>query len=264
LTTDNLNLFPDWIFQDDIPTRYSEFETDVPNELYYKNLVMVSMPFTKNTDRVKALANIPSLRDEPFMSSWVDNAQRIYSELMSITVPGYMKDFSSNWKKVGEDEAGFDDFGGQIHRKLSGEDEILAKAKAMSSDADKIAYIFNEVKNKMKWDDVDVRYTDDGTAEAWNKKIGNSTEINLMVCHLLQKAGIKALPMLVSTRKNGKVNPAYPSRYQFNRTVAYIPIDSANCYVLDATSKYNIYNQVPRELLNTFGFFVDGPNISKC
>ena len=253
-------LFPDWFFQNEIPIRYSELTTDIPASLYYKRLVMVTMPYVKNTDDVKALANVPSLRKEAFMSSWQDNAQRIYFDLQSVNIPGYMKDFSTDWKKVGTDEDGFDDFGGQIHRKLSGEDVILTKAKALNSQAEKIAFIFNEVKNNMKWNEVDVRYTEDGTSESWNKKTGNSTEINLMVCHLLQKAGVKALPMLVSTRDNGKVNPAYPTRYQFNRTVTYVPIDTANYYVLDATSKYSLYNEVPSDLLNTFGFYVDGPN----
>jgi len=260
ISTDYLQLFPDWFLQSEIPTRYSELNTSIPAALYYKRLEMVSMPYAKNTDEVRALANVPSLRKEAFMSSWQDNAQRIYFDLQSINVPGYMKDFSTTWTKVGEDESGYDDFGGQIHRKLSGEDVILNKAKTLNSQAEKIAYIFNEVRNDMKWNEVDVRYTEDGTSESWNKKTGNSTEINLMVCHLLQKAGVKALPMLVSTRDNGKVNPAYPTRYQFNRTVTYVPVDSANYYVLDATSKYSLYNEVPGDLLNTFGFYVDGPN----
>jgi hypothetical protein len=260
ITTSYLDDFPDWFFQNDIPTRYSEFNTSIPGALYYKSLVMVSMPFVKNTDDIKALANIPSIADEPFMSSHRDNAQRIFYELKSISVPGYMKTYSDSWNKVGEDEAGFDDFGGQIRRKLNGEDDILNKAKSLSSSTDKISYIFNEVKNNIKWNDVNVRYTNDGTSEAWGKKTGNSTEINLVLCHLLQKSGIKALPMLVSTKKHGKVNPAYPSRLQFNKTVAYIPIDSANYYVLDATNKYNIWNETPSGLLNGFGLYVDRDN----
>ncbi len=260
ITSEDLGLFPDWFFQHDIPTRYSELSTTVPGELFYKNLVMVTMPYVKNTQEVKALANVPSLRDEPFMSSWHDNAQRIYYVLGSITAPGYMKDFATTWNKVGEDEWGFDDFGGQIRRKLSGEDVILSKAKELKTAPEKIAFIFDAVRDNMKWNDIDVRYTEDGTSEAWSKKTGNCTEINLMVCHLLQKAGINALPMLVSTRENGKVNPAFPTRYEFDKTVAYVPVDSANYYVLDATSKYNLFNEVPRDLLNTFGFYVDGPN----
>ena len=260
ITTPYLDNFPSWYFQNDLPTRYSELNTTVPNVLYYKSLVMVTLPFVKNTDEVKALANIPSISDEPLMSSRRDNAQRILYELKSINVVGYTKGFSDSWQKVGEEEAGNDDFGGQFRRKLPGEEDIINKAKTIGSTDDKIAFIFNEVKNGMKWNEDDKPHTDAGTAEAWVKKTGNSTEINLILNHLLQKAGIRSLPMLVSTRGHGKVNPAYPSRYQFNRTVVYIPIDSANFYVLDATKKYNTFKEIPKSLLNGLGLYIDKDN----
>ena len=255
--TTHVNNFPAWYFQNNIPTRYSEFSAVIPNLLYYKNLVIVNQPFVKNTEDIKALANVPSLDDEPYMSSRRDNTERILYELTSVE-GGIV--FSDSWQKVGANEVEYNNYGGQFRRKLSGEDIILNKAKSLGSTDDKIAYIFNEVRNTMKWDKEDERYTNDGTSEAWNKKTGNSTEINLILYHLLQKAGIKALPMLVSTRKNGKVNPAYPSGYQFNKTVAYIPVDSKNYYILDATSKYNIYKEIPADLLNGFGLYIDKEN----
>jgi len=112
ITTPYLDNFPDWYFQNNIPTRYSELNTAIPDILYYKNLVMVSRPFLKNTADVKALANIPSISDEPFMSSSHDNSERILYQLKSVSVPGYYRTYSDTWNKVGEDEAGFDDFGG--------------------------------------------------------------------------------------------------------------------------------------------------------
>lgn len=63
--------------------------------------------------------------------------------------------------------------------------------------------------------------------------------------------------MVVSTRDHGKVNPYYPYIYQFNRAVAYIPVDSTKRYVLDATGKYNTYNETPDNLLNSSGLFID-------
>ena len=149
-----------------------------------------------------------------------------------------------------------DDFGEQLNRRLSGENIILNKAKGIASPDDKIEYIFNEVKNNIKWNEYDARFTDDGTSEAWKKKTGNSTEVNLILYHLLTEAGVKAYPMLVSTRDNGKVNPAFPNHFQFNRTVVYIP-NFVGFYVLDATGKYNVYNEVPEVLLNSMGFYID-------
>ncbi|MDF2434413.1 MAG: hypothetical protein JWP44_4044 [Mucilaginibacter sp.] len=260
LTAQSVADFPDWYFQAHIPTRYSEFATVVPNILYYKKLEMVNHPFVKNTDEVRSMANIPSLHDEPYMSSRKDNLDRILYQLGGINAGASSKSFSDTWTKVGEEEMDFEVFGGQLKRKLDGEELILSKAKSMSSNDEKIAYIFNEVKSRMKWDEHDERYTSDGTVKAWEKKIGNSTEVNLILYHLLFKAGLNAYPMLVSTKKNGKVNPAFTSRYQFNRTVAYIPIDSNRNYVLDATGKYNIYNETPASLLNGFGFYMDKEN----
>lgn len=259
-TRNSVTDFPDWYFQTNIPTRYSEISTNIPNILYYKNLVMVNQPYVKNTEEVKALANVPSISDEPFMSSRTDNYERILYELKSINAPGFQQSFSDTWQKVGKNLADADYFGGQFKKKLTGEEDIINKAKGLSSNTEKIAYIFNEVKGRMKWDEEDELYTNDGTAEAWTKKTGNSTEINLILNHLLQKSGIKSMPMLVSTRGNGKINPAYPNGYQFNRTVAYIPVDSANYYILDATGKYNTYNEIPRTVLNGFGFYVDKDN----
>jgi len=221
---------------------------------------MVHQPYVKNTDEVKSMANIPSLSSEPYMTSKKDNYERILYQLKSYNAGAASQSFSDTWQKVGENILEFDDFGGQFKRKLTGEDVILAKAKGLKSNNEKIALVFNEVRNSMKWNGDDERYTDDGTSEAWEKKIGNSTEINLMVYHLLKKAGVKVFPMLVSTRENGRANPAYPSRYQFNRTVTYFPIDSNQFYVLDATSKYNVYNETPTELLNGFGFYMDKDN----
>jgi hypothetical protein len=260
LISKNIVNFPTWYFQSNIPTRYSELKTDIPNVLYYKILEMVNRPYVKNTADVKALANIPSLNDEPFMTSPRDNSDRILYQLKSISGGSFYRSVSDTWEKVGKNLCDYDGFGGQFKRKLTGEEEIINKAKNLSSDNDKIAFIFNEVKNKMKWDSDDFQFINDGTSEAWDKKTGNSAEINLILYHLLKKSGVQVYPMLVSSRKNGKINPAYPNSYQFNRAVAYIPIDTANFYILDATNKYNLYNEIPADLLNGFGFCIDVDN----
>jgi hypothetical protein len=251
---------PNWYFQNNIPVRYSEIKTSIPSILYYKNLEWVTQPFVINKPDLKAVANIPSFQDEPYMGARKDNLERIQFQLTTISSGTLYKQFSSSWKKIGEEELNFTDFGEQLNRKLKDEGIILAQAKTLKLADDKIACIFNAVKTRMKWNLFDDAYTTDGTAEAWDKKVGNSTEVNLILYHLLHKAGVNAYPMKVSTKENGKVNPAYPDRFQFNRTVVYLPVDSNKFYVLDATSKYNVYNEIPAALLNGMGFYIDKDN----
>jgi hypothetical protein len=266
LTSVSVGNFPDWYFQSDLPTRYSELNTNIPDILTYKRLTNLHSPYVvdktnSSNTRTEAMANIPSLKDEPYMDARNDNSERILFQLLSIRIPGYYTpNFQDSWEKVGQNRIDNEDFGGQLNRKLAGEEVIINKAKALKTDDEKIAYIFNEVKNSMKWNDVyDINSTD-GTPKAWEKKVGNSAEVNIILYHLLKKSGLTVHPMMVSTRKNGRINPGYPSYYQFNSAVAYIPVDSAKYYVLDATSKYNLYNQIPSNFLNSFGLSLDNEN----
>jgi hypothetical protein len=268
---------PDWFFQGRIPSRYSEISTSTPDLFTYKTQTRIIQPFVKNAsssdsksigagqnaftyntdNRLRALANIPSLTDEPFMRSRIDNLQCIYFQLVTIRPVGeFVRSGIDTWTKAGTSLIENDDFGGQLKKKLKDEELIISKAKTLKTDDEKIAYIFNQVRDRMKWNEIDFRYTNDGTAKAWEKQTGSSTEINLALYHLLKQSGLNVYPMLVSTRDNGRVTGAYPALYQFNRAVAYIPVDSTRNYILDASDKYHVYNETPDDLLNSMGFYI--------
>ncbi|MBE9586713.1 DUF3857 domain-containing protein [Mucilaginibacter sp. JRF] len=272
---------PHWYFQGKIPVRYSQIRTAIPEYFYFKPSVRVPRMFTVNTNTtesqtigggtnalafnnnidVRGMENIHSLPEEPYMRSDVDNLQSLSFVLTTIRpTGGFVRSGADTWPKVGGYLAEDEDFGKQLKRKLQGEEVIIAKAKELKTDEQKIAYVFNEVKKTMKWNDVDQWYTNEGTVKAWEKKTGNSAEVNLILYHLLKQAGVNAYPMVVSTRDNGRVNPFNPNTHQFNRAVVYIPIDTTRHYVLDATNKYNLYNHVPDNLLNSAGLYIDKEN----
>jgi hypothetical protein len=279
LTSTDPFYLPTWVFQAQIPTRYSEYDTSVPEWFYFQPQTNMRAPFTKRTtsagngnygtgqDAVtyttqgeqRIMINVPSMPTEFAMRSLTDNLAYVAFQLKTFSPPNsFVQSLSNTWAKVGENLLKDDDFGKQLNRKLAGEDAIIAKAKAFKTDDEKIAYLFNQVRDNMKWDGTDRWYTIDGTSKAWDTKTGNSTEINLILYHLLNKSGVKAaMPMIVSTRVNGRVNPSYTTSRQFNRGVVYIPVDSTKMYVLDATGKYNMYNETPYTLLNSSGLYLN-------
>jgi hypothetical protein len=79
--------FPDWYFQQKIPVRYSEFDTSIPEYFTYRTQSRVYDPLVKNESktesetgysvdiRERAMANVHSLPDEAYMSSYADNLQ---------------------------------------------------------------------------------------------------------------------------------------------------------------------------------------------
>lgn len=272
---------PNWFFQNKLPVRYSEQTTSIPDFFGFNVQSHVRQPYVvnktsqesksigtgmdailyNNNIKVRALANVHSLQDEPFMSSRSDNLQGLIFQFNYFKpIYGFTQTYSNTWAKVGGLLADDDDFGGQLKRKLANEEAIISKAKALPTELAKLIYLYKEVQNSMKWNGEDQFKTNDGTAKAWEKKSGNSAEVNLILYHLLNKAGVTAYPMVVSTREHGRVNPAFSYLYQFNRAVVYAPVDSAHHYILDATNKYNVYSEIPYDLLNSTGLYIDGEN----
>jgi len=282
---------PTWTFQDDVPVRYSELSTYIPDVFLFRPSPHISFPLVKHTtstdpqvlkvlshsvgnqgtssqesdtypyynnNEAWGMANIPSVRSDDYISSFADNAQRISLDFVgNKPIGGFLESASDTWAKVGYDLLMDEDFGSQLNRSLTGEDVITSKAALLKTMDEKIACVFNGVKDAMKWNGIDRWYTVDGTHKAWENKTGNSTEINIILYHLLKQCNIAAYPMVVSTRHNGRADRWRTSVWGFNRTVVYVPVDSTKEYILDATGKYNQYNETPAELLNSFGLAID-------
>ena len=271
--TSSLGNFPNWYFQSRLPTRYSELKTNIPDILYYKSQYKVHQPLAKHQNssesrsipgisemisteiKLIALRHVPSLRDEPFMTSRYDNLQAAVFQLTQIKpIGGFVQRFLDTWEKVGGALAADEDFGAEVKKKLKTDPALVAKAKELKSDQEKIAYLFNEVRSSMKWNGIDNWYTNDGLTKALEKKTGNSTEINLILYHLLRQADVKNVyPMVVSTRDHGRVNISFPWLYQFNRAVVLIKTGEKTKLVLDASDRYQTYQTIPDNLLNSYG-----------
>ncbi len=283
-----------WYFQQGMPVRYSEFDTAIPKMFEFRIQTHFTLPLYKHSASVTggqlrmnnysivvgvitqtnlnrttigynsnneswAMINVPSLHIDQYTSSLKDNAQRVALNLVSAKSVGeddYTYQSARGAKTAYELSQGgaFDD---QVDRPLPGEDTVTWKAGQLKTNDEKIAFLFKLVKTAMQWDGQDYWRAESGVSKAWANKTGNSTDINLILSHFLKSAGISAYPMLVSTRDHGKADPYYPSLTQFNRGVVYIPIDTARYYVLDATGKYNLYNKIPAELLNSYGRYIE-------
>lgn len=265
--------FPFWFFQDRIPVRYSELITSIPEVIKYHEKSHINSPyalcttdsFNRSFERSsfnykvkvmeRAMVNIRSLPDEPYMASNTDNLQFLTFGYIAPRV-------TTTWQKVGAALSVANDFADQFKVKLHDENQILAQAKTLKTDQAKTLCIFKQVQLAMKWNGRYSWDTDDGVAKAWDKKSGNSAEINLILYNLLIKAGVKnAFPMVVSTREHGKVDFSNPSLGQFNHAVVYIPVNDSTDIILDATDKYNTCTDIPYNVLNSWGLYVDADNL---
>jgi len=266
----------DWYFQDDIPTRFSMYRILIPNifrfinqVLAYQNVDQKSEVINSNiyyhgglvSDRAEektySLKNVPALREEPFMGAEKDYLQRVVSQLQRIVYnDGQIEEVMSSWPKLTDQLLDDEDFGLQLKKNLAHTKSLDDSLKNIQGDYNKMIAIYNYVRANMNWNNSEHIYSSQGVKTAWDKKSGSNAEINFILIDLLRDAGIKAFPLLVSTKDNGTVNTIYPFLDQFNCTMTCVLIGDHK-YFLNAADKYNPSNLIPYDVLDNEGFIVD-------
>ncbi|MFI5133561.1 MAG: DUF3857 domain-containing protein [Chitinophagales bacterium] len=256
-----------WVVQSEIPTAYASVTAITPVFSRLKEKIFGADTIQEKYDLLtggkyernkKTLfkENIRSFQPEPFMSSYRDNLLKVVFMLFpesnffidALTSP------TAIWKFAGLSLLKSEFFGGQIKKAIPGTEKVIDSAKKISSIADRISFIYETVKKRVPDKAEQTIYPND-LADAWNSKTGNTAEINLILLNLLEKADVECYPILVSTRDNGKVDTEFPSTGQLNG-VDVLARDSSTVYLLDASLKFQSYNNPPLNVLNRQGFLL--------
>ena len=197
------------------------------------------------------LENIPALKDEPYVNNINNYRSAVKYELSYVKMPQSPIDYySTTWEDVVKTIYRSSSFGEELDKSGYYEDDIDALISTVSDPMKRAAVIFNFVKSKVNWNGYFGYYTNDGVKKAFKDQVGNVAEINLMLTSMLRYAGLKAYPVLVSTRQNGI--PLFPTREGYNYVVTYVNFPEG-IVLLDATSKYSMPNVLPFRVLNWQG-----------
>ena len=269
LTSKTVQVLHDWYFQDELPVRWSELSIYIAPYFKYHLLMQVPHKFDveetgknlNDPDTRYGLRHLPAIREEPFITTLDDYRAHIGFQLATVSFPGEAEQkFMTTWKELAAEMEKWDNFGDQYKRDGKSDDMwklLRPQLKVGVTSADSIAQqILRFVGNNIKWNG-EYRYTMDGSLDdAFNRKTGTSAELNLAVVALLRRAGLDAVPMLVSTRSNGATYDQYPFREQFNSVVAYLR-KGADGVTLDATNPYLPVGQLSQPHYNGAGWIVD-------
>lgn len=268
-----------WYFQEDIPVRWSEVSMTIPVYFDYVYLMHASRPFdvreSKETSETGndgtpymatvtrlAMGNMPALKKEPYITTLDDYLTRIDFQLKSVQFPGQLyRQILTTWEDVAKKMEDDKDFGEQ-YDKTGNFDDLWKAFNGSLSPGEKPEVIAEKalrfVSSNIKWNG-DFRIYPTGTLnDAYEKKVGSSSDLNLAVVALLRKAGVTGTaPMLLSTRSNGQMYPEYPFVTQFNSVVAFMPLGESGL-MIDATSPFHTLNEMRREHYNGNGWVIDG------
>lgn len=267
-----------WNFQWIIPVVYSEMQTNIPGQYRFKIIYEGYQDFdiqepiaeeAKLLDKYPlgiyqhfrwVMKNIPALEEkESYITTPEDFRAKMTFELERTTSLNHIsiQSYSENWESLTQTFLKHKDFGEALKYfgKAQGIIDIITEKEKLSMA--KAAY--NAIRKQMVWNGNYGCFTDEKLNEAWDKGLGNSAEINLMLVHVLRKMGIEANPVILSTREHGKLLPEYALLKRFNYVIAQIQIEEKN-YLLDATDRNVKFGMIPQKCLNGQGWLIDKSN----
>jgi hypothetical protein len=198
--------------------------------------------------------NVPAMVKEAYVGN-LDNyktaIQYEYSELHWPHEP--VKFFATTWENVVKTIYDDYDFSSEIYKSNHFSEDLNLVLATSSTDSQKITGILELVKSKIKWNNYNGLSKFNGTKKAYKDGVGNVADINLNLVSMLNKAGLKASPVILSTRANGI--PIFPTIDGFNYVIAAVEIEN-DMILLDATEEYSAPNVLPSRVLNWQGRIV--------
>ena len=256
-----------WQFQYGIPVMNSTLTVSYPDAFVYKSLISgssmdVHTDFSKSSsnffgESVSVSVNtwlatdVPAFRKEPFILSENEHLTKVTFELARVEFPNISyKDISPTYERLNTKLLDRDDFGTALKtnfKSLAG--QITNGAQ---DELSKLKKIHEYVSSKVLWNGIDDFTASYALRNILNKEKGSSADINLILIAMLRSAGLKAEPVILSTRSNGSLNQNSAMMQQFNRVVASVSADGKT-YLVDATDPLRPYNMLPFECLNNAG-----------
>ncbi len=286
-----ISTLPEFEFQDQIPVDHAEYTLKIPEYMNFEthskgffplnrtvkselsNLTYSFTPgqtdgasvhrthkthystisFTLNSTTFTA-ENVPKLVQEEYVNNIENYLLSIRPELKSIQMPRSERVvFSQTWDDVAREVYDNSSFGKELESKNYFEKDLQPILSKASNDVEKVALIFEFVKQRMAWNGNYNYFSHNGLKKAYKDRTGNVGDINLMLTAMLRYAGLEANPVLVSTKSNGI--PLFPTRSGFNYVISGVELGD-NILLMDATSAYSAPNLLPERVMNWFGRMV--------
>lgn len=206
------------------------------------------------------LNNLPSHNSLSFLYNPEDMSERIVFQLRGYNQQsGFFgstsqyEDVLKNWKNlIQEMEDGYKGFTSK-----SIGSEIALSIPNGNSQKEILENTYNYFKKNYKWNNFYGIFAQISNRELQKKKIGNSTDLNLLLNSILNAKGLKSDIILLSSRDNGKIITSYPYLGQFNFALNLVTLGDGSSYLIDASNMDFDLGYAPLRNYNHYGLILD-------
>ena len=129
----------------------------------------------------------------------------------------------------------------------------------LTTDAEKIRTIYHFVAKQIRYVGIELgqsAYQPSHATEVLQNLYGDCKDKTTLLIAMLELAGIKAYPVMISVAPYERVDTDLPSLNQFNHMLAAIPLGGDNYIWMDATSNTCTYRDLPYRNQGRTGFLI--------
>lgn len=271
-----------WVVQGSLPVQYATHQVQIPEYFQYRtemkgyeNIAVergrASQGFNVgvntfgqanvacNTMSFSA-QNLPAVKDEPFLWCIDDYLATIEFELDAIkTGNGGFKSYTSDWEMVKNTLRNVDNFGGMMDLDNPYREEMRTMQVSQLPFEDRLRTVFSLLKDKVKWNGK-YRLASLNVKESIKQGSGPNSDLNFILLAMLRDAGVKAHPVLLRTRPEGRL-PFRPTVDKLNTFVVAAYNTEGIPYYLDSSIEHGDLNILPPTLMTSQGIaFEDAPH----
>jgi virulence-associated protein VapD len=291
IASDFIQYFRDWEFQSTVPIVWTEYRANIPEFFNYKQYMhgYVLLAINENKVNAKSLTittkersggkvsqttyssdeirfneqayrwvaqDVPGFKEEPFMTTAADYLSKINFELAYVKFPDEpMQPMMGTWADLNRSFLESANFGAAIKGSMFLKKTTEETIAGATTEQEKLIAIYTFVKSNMEWNGAYRKYLTSNFKKSLEEKKGSSAEINLLLVAMLQRAGIPANPVIISTRNHGFIRQEVALSSQFNYVICQAEIGGKSI-LLDATDRLLPINLLPERCLNGKGYII--------
>ena len=261
----------DWEAQKDIPVAYTNYRLEIPTVFIFNvetagiqqlqsnvtsgalNYKVSSGNMAKQYKRYTNIydctgRNLRALKKDDYVWNVRDYCTKVTAELQSYNFSvNEQRDMRKTWGQVDNTLFDHSDFGSCLYKHSKYRDELLAKGIDKIDNLEKkVAATFLFLRQRLAWNG-EYELLAKSYSDVIKKGNGSNADLNMMLINMLGDVGVKAYPVLMSTRRHGRLPKTYPSLDKINTFIVGIP-NGGSWFYLDASCTDGYLNVLPANL----------------
>lgn len=261
----------DWDAQEEIPVVFAQYRLEIP-AVFIFNVETSGLQLLESSQSVGSLTyratsdnmtrpssvktniylctgrNLQAMKKDEYVWNERDYITKVTAELRSFASSGgNYRDVRKKWEQVDDILLQHPEFGSRLNDHSKFRDELAAaKIAEMTDLKDKVAATFKVLRQKLTWNG-EYELLAHPASEVIKKGNGTSGDLNMILINMLGDVGVQAYPVVLSTRRHGRLPQTYPSLNKLNTFIVAVPSGGSWLY-LDAASADGYVNALSPNL----------------